>query len=140
MISSVPSTVHLRRVQGHFCSSFPPANHFRRIQGHFCSSFPPANHFRRIQGHFYPLGRTLYSVFRIHSAHLLSRRRIVFGFSHTFGSSTLSDAHCIRFFAYIRPIYSLRRTLYSVFRIHSAHLLSQTHIVFGFSHTFSTAP
>jgi uncharacterized membrane protein len=83
-------------------------------------------------------GGTLYSVFRIHLAHLRYRWHIVFDFSHTFASVTLPPAHCIRFFAYIYLLYLTGGTLYSVFRIHLARLACRWHIVFGFSHTFGS--
>jgi hypothetical protein len=86
----------------------------------------------------YVTGGTLYSVFRIHLARLRYLRHIVFGFSHTIGSVTLLAAHCIRFFAYNRLGYVTGGTLYSVFRIQSARLRYWRHIVFGFSHTFSS--
>ena len=82
----------------------------------------------------YVTGGTLYSVFRIHLARLRYWRRIVFGFSHTFGSFMLPEAHCIRFFAYIWLIYVTSGALYSIFRIHLARLRYPRHIVFGFSH------
>jgi hypothetical protein len=85
-----------------------------------------------------PIAGTMYSVFRIHSAHQPYRRHNVFGFSYTFGSFTLSLAHCIRFFAYIRLINPIIGILYSVFRIHSAHLPYRWHNVFGFSYTFGS--
>jgi hypothetical protein len=86
-----------------------------------------------------PIAGVLYSVFHIHLALLPHHWQIVFGFSHTFGSSTLSLEHCTRFFAYIWLIYPILGALYSVFRIHSAHLPYHWHIVFGFSHTFGSS-
>jgi hypothetical protein len=83
----------------------------------FRGTFSPHSH----SAHF-PIAGILYSVFRIQSAHLPYRWHIVLGFSHTFASSTLSWAHCIRFYAYIRLIYLIIGTLYSVFRIHSISL------------------
>jgi hypothetical protein len=77
-------------------------------------------------------------VFNPYSAHLPYRWCIVFAFSHTFGSSALSLAYCIRFFTYIRLICPIAGALYSLFHIHSAHLPYRWRIVFVLSQTFSS--
>ncbi|MDH6369395.1 hypothetical protein M2444_001173 [Paenibacillus sp. PastF-3] len=120
------------RYQRHIVFGFP----------HTFSSFTlPVAHCIRFFAYIwlvYVTGGTLYSIFRIHLARLRYHRYIVFDFSHTFGSFTLLAAHCIRFFAYIWLVYVTSGTLYSVFRIHSAHLRYRRHIVFDISHTFGS--
>jgi len=101
----------------------------------FGSFMLPAAHCIRFFAYIwlvYVTGGTLYSVFRIHLARLRYRLHIVFDFSHTFGSFTLPAAHFIRFFAYIWLVYVTVGTLYSIFRIHLAHLRYWRHICIRF--------
>ncbi len=79
--------------------------------------------------------RIMYSIFRIHSPRLLPMPHHILDFSHTFGSIAAYAASYTRFFAYFWLGYCLRRTIYSIFRIHSPRVPPMSHYILDFSHT-----